>query len=344
MWRNPLPTNNRGQVLPDASVFTDGRPTPLIFVKQKLEPPSGTAVSFSSLFAREPTIRKAQFGYEALRRLAKTPWGGSALETNILALVRCKTVQVDSRATMDADSKFLAPGADGELAPGTNLWRKGLVYTTRTGPLGRFSGNDYRISVGFKQGVASVRGTAGFHDVYRRVVTVARRRVSQMTCPHTGEVPNSIILGHTWRPLGENIVTSLITLSLRCSVQDGIEVTGEPPPTEEALRSPGGATLEELKRLAPQGADEIYNEFDFTEPSTPKTAPITLSYGESISASDPNLDFSPFVERAEKVARSYHALLQSFGEASTQLFRIQRREWFLASQSFVTIHICFDRY
>ena len=89
---------------------------------------------------------------------------------------------------MDADSKFLAPGADGELAPGTNLWRKGLVYTTRTGPSGRFSGNDYRISVGFKRGVASVHASAGFHDVYRRVVTVARRRISQLTCPTTGEV------------------------------------------------------------------------------------------------------------------------------------------------------------
>ena len=245
---------------------------------------------------------------------------------------------------MNADSKFLAPGADGELAPGTRLWRKGLVYTTRTGPSGQFSGDDYRISVGFKRGVASVRATAGFHDVYRRVVTVARHRISQLTCPNTGEGPRSIILGHTWRPLGENIVTSLITLCLRCSGQNGIEGKGEQPPTEEALRSPGGATLEELERLAPQRADEIYNEFDFTDPSTPNTDPITLSYGESISGSDPSLDFRPFVERAERVARSYHTLLQSLGEASAQSFRIQRREWFLASQSFVTIHICFNQY
>jgi hypothetical protein len=99
--------------------------------------------------------------------------------------------------------------------------------------------------------------------------------------------------------------------------------------------------LEELERLAPQRADEIYNEFDFTDPSTPNTDPITLSYGESISGSDPSLDFRPFVDRADKVARSYHKLLQSLGEASAQSFRIQRREWFLASQSFVTIHICF---
>jgi hypothetical protein len=71
---------------------------------------------------------------------------------------------------------------------------------------------------------------------------------------------------------------------------------------------------------------------------------LRLSYGESIFGSDPSLDFRPFVERAERVARSYHTLLQSLGEASAQSFRVQRREWFLASQSFVTIHICFDQY
>lgn len=102
--------------------------------------------------------------------------------------------------------------------------------------------------------------------------------------------------------------------------------------------------LEELERLAPQRADEIYNEFDFTDPSTPDPGPITLSYGESISGSNPTLDFRPFVERAERVARWYHALLQTLGEASSHSFRIQRREWFLGSQSFVTVHICFDQY
>jgi hypothetical protein len=243
---------------------------------------------------------------------------------------------------MNAEPKFLAPGADGELAPGANLWRKGLVYTTR-GSFGRPSGHSYRISVGFKRGIASTHAASGFHDVYRRVVTVASHRISQLTCPDTGEVPTSVIVGHTWRPLGENILTSLITLFLRCSGQNGIEVEGEPPATEEALRFSGGASLEELERLAPQRADEIFNEFDFTDPSTPNSAPITLSYGESIPGSHPVVDFTPFLKRAEAVARSYHALLQTLGKVRAQTFRIQRREWFLASQSFVTIHICFDQ-
>ena len=73
---------------------------------------------------------------------------------------------------MKAEPKFMAPGADGELAPGASIWRKGLVYTTN-GSFGRASGHSYRISVGFKRGVASTHAASGFHDVYRRVVTVA---------------------------------------------------------------------------------------------------------------------------------------------------------------------------
>jgi hypothetical protein len=129
---------------------------------------------------------------------------------------------------------------------------------------------------------------------------------------------------------------------LRCPDQGWIDVPGETPAAEEALRFPGGATLEELARLARQSADEIYNEFDFTEPSTPNAdVVVTLSYGEPVSGGD-TIDFQPFVERAERLAHSYHSLLRTFGEAGSQPFRIKCREWFLASPAWVTIHICFD--
>jgi hypothetical protein len=36
---------------------------------------------------------------------------------------------------MKRPSSFLAPASDGELSLGTDLWQKGLVYTTRTGLL-----------------------------------------------------------------------------------------------------------------------------------------------------------------------------------------------------------------
>ena len=237
---------------------------------------------------------------------------------------------------MNPDHKFLEPGSDGEPAP-ESLWRKGLVYTLRTRKTHR---DDYRISVGFKKGVAAVNATTGFQEVYHRVTAVGRHRISQLTCPDTGDAPRSIILGQTWRPLGDNIITSLITLSLRCPGQSA--TNGELPPDDEALRSPGGSTLEELERLAPQHADEIYNEFDFTDPSSPNPASITLSYGESVAGSGTVFDFEPFVKRAGQAAHSYYQLLRKLGDASAAALRIRHREWFLASPSFVTIHVCFD--
>jgi len=171
---------------------------------------------------------------------------------------------------------------------------------------------------------------------------MAHRWISQLSCPETGETPSSIILGHAWRWLGDNIVTALITLGVLCPDHGPMDVRGESTPTEEALVAPGGATLEELRRLDPQHADEIYNEFDFTDGSTSDSDIVTLSYGESVPAGD-NVDFGPFVERAENVARSYRAWLETLGETRAEGFRIKRREWFLASQTFVTIHICFAR-
>src|SRR5215469_3851703 len=159
---------------------------------------------------------------------------------------------------MESPSNFLAPGSDGELDPDTNLWRKGLIYTRRTGLSSlQSTWQHYRISVGFKRGFGEAHLFTGFQDAYRRVTTIANWRLSQLTCPETGETPASIILCHGWRCLGEKIVTALITLGLRCSDQGVIDVKSELVPTDPALRSPGGATLEELARLAPQRADEI---------------------------------------------------------------------------------------
>jgi hypothetical protein len=100
--------------------------------------------------------------------------------------------------------------------------------------------------------------------------------------------------------------------------------------------------LKNLTTLPHRLQTKIYNEFDLTDPSTHRADVVTLSYGEPIS-SGLAIDFSAFVAQAEKMARSYHGLLQTFGEAGSHPFRIRHREWFLASQTFVTIHICFDR-
>jgi hypothetical protein len=108
-----------------------------------------------------------------LRTLDAMPESGRCLP-------RCLVGRVNSRSTMDSPSKFLAPGSDGEHAPGTDLWRKGLVYTTR-GDLTSLQSNleNYRISVLFKKGLGAAQPFTGFNEVYRRVVAIASHRISQ---------------------------------------------------------------------------------------------------------------------------------------------------------------------
>ena len=138
------------------------------------------------------------------------------------------------------------------------------------------------------------------------------------------------------------ISMAFIMLELRCAPLGASQVKGEPEPAEQDLLSPGGASLEQLALLSPQRADEVYNEFDFTDLSTPESDPITFSYGETVSASVA-VDFEPFVHRAERQARIYHAFLKDLGETRSTAFRILQREWFFADNDFVTVHVCIER-
>jgi hypothetical protein len=153
---------------------------------------------------------------------------------------------------------------------------------------------------------------------------------------------------HGWRLLGEGgkpvalneygkIATAFVTLSLLTAGNEG---DGERQPTLAELKSPGGSSLEDLVRVEPQRAEEVYNEFDF---SNSLNDPVTVSFGEKIApGGDGVFDFGPSVERAERFALSYYRILASFGEVDTP-FRIVRREWFFADPRFVTVHNCFLR-
>jgi hypothetical protein len=137
---------------------------------------------------------------------------------------------------VNSPSKFLAPGSDGDHALGADLWRTGLVYTLRADLSSLQScRQNYRISVLFKKAVGAAPPFAGFSEVYRRVVAIANHRVSQFVCPETGEMPGTIILCQGWHWIGENIVTALITLGLRCWDQSLTDHQGEMAPADDAL-------------------------------------------------------------------------------------------------------------
>lgn len=240
---------------------------------------------------------------------------------------------------------FLEPGKDGDLDPSANIWKKGIVFTSRDTSSG-FPG--YRISVGFKRGESASQPVPDFQDLYGRVFSLGTRRVAELASANRTLAPTASIVCQGWTRLGEGgkpvapnehgkIVAAFVTFSL---LTFGSEENGERHPTPVELEAPGGSTLEDLTRAEPQRAEEVYNEFDFSDSASD---PVTVSFGEKIApAGDGVFDFRPAVERAERFARSYHRTLASCGEVDTR-FRIVRREWFLADPRFVTVHICFQR-
>jgi hypothetical protein len=240
---------------------------------------------------------------------------------------------------------FSQPGSDGEAGSELNRWRKGLVYTLKRDlPTLLRTGHDCRMTVAFKTGAAPAPALTDFGRLYRRLTAIAAARITHLGCAGRGESLQKAVLCNGWRTIGNTnqVATAFITMGMSCSVQDGLNPCGQEPPSAEELLSPGGATLEELTRFAPQRVDEIYNEFDFAEKSSPRSDAITLSYGESAPFCA-GIDFKPFLERAEKLAGFYHGLLQTFGEVTSQSLTILGRQWFcVTNPNLVTVQVYFQ--
>lgn len=244
------------------------------------------------------------------------------------------------------EEAFLRAGSDGELATSADIWKKGIVFMNRRAAIEP----GYRVTAGFKRRASEARPLDCFRELYRRVESIGNRRVAELVSENPSLAEDGTIVCHSWRLIGKGgklvtpgegggIVTAFVTLALQ-SVAESARA-GELRPSDEDLQAPGGTSVEDLARAAPQRAEEIYNEFDFSDSLGPD--PITVSYGERIPMVEGNvIDFGPTIERAEAFASSYHDLLASFGEV-TGPFRIVHREWFLADPGLPTVHVCFSR-
>jgi hypothetical protein len=240
---------------------------------------------------------------------------------------------------------FLQPGCDGTLPAGVNEWSRGLVYTARPEIPHRLrNGQEYRITVAYKRRAGVNEASAGYGDLYRRVSFIARARIGQLMCSTADEPPHAWVMCHGWRPLGDthNIVAAFLTMGLVCLPEGDPKPLGEKAPTAEELLRPGGTTLEILTRFAPQRVDEIYNEFDFTDPSNPDNDPMILSYGESVQTCEA-IDFQPFVRRAEALAKFYWDVLGTLpGGSKGAGFEILRRNWYcITNPNLVTVEVHF---
>jgi hypothetical protein len=224
---------------------------------------------------------------------------------------------------------FSCPGNDGESLPeGFDPWRSCVSYTARPeiySPL--VYGSEYRILV------RSLRRGASYADLYNRALAIAKGRASKLQCAE-GQILHSRIPVQGWfRYETIQVPTAYLTLTV-VALNPGDKVPeGMIPPTAEELSGPGGMTPETF----PQGITAKVIHESYTDPGEPVDDQqiLLVSFGEYASLE--GIDYAPFVERAEKLAKFHSEFLKDD-------WTIMRREWFCATTpDIVVVHIFLRR-
>jgi len=233
--------------------------------------------------------------------------------------------------------QFSKPGADGiSLPAGFDRWQFGVSYTVRPQILAPLSyGREYRLFVRVVRKVAGGEKFTGYANLYSRATVISNSRTTQFRCLEKDAAIHARILVQGWWVNDTiNLATVYLTTGISC-LRDGDPIPqGEPVPTQPALTEPGGVTPQNYTpaHLAAQKPiDESYSDFDARTSSSASDNIFFVSYGEYVPTCD-GLDYLPFIERAEALAKS-HA---SFSDGG----RIVRREWFCATDpDIAVVHI-----
>jgi hypothetical protein len=224
---------------------------------------------------------------------------------------------------------FSSPGNDGESLPeGFNPWRSCVSYTARPeiySPL--VYGRECRIAV------RSLRRGASYADLYNRALAIAKGRASKLQCAEGQTLHSRIPIQGWFRYETIQVPTAYLTLTV-VALNPGDKVPeGMIPPTAEELSGPGGMTPETF----PQGITGIVIHESYTDPGEPVDDQqiFLVSFGEYASLE--GIDYEPFVERAEKLAKFHSEFLKD-------RWTIMRREWFCATTpDIVVVHIFLRR-
>ncbi|HLK65620.1 MAG TPA: hypothetical protein VKU19_19415 [Bryobacteraceae bacterium] len=244
---------------------------------------------------------------------------------------------------------FSQPGTDGAVPPDVAEWReglggltiRGLIYTGEGARIALPCDRTHRIVTTFKHRASKDRPVTNYAEVYHRVDRLTRARAAEISCGHGDEL-HSRIVSQIWTslPAGtyEIPMASLIT---ELSCPRGTCPTGEAEPTWDGLSAPGGTPRETFARIAVDRSDEIYNEYDWSDPETRNVEPYSFSYGERVASCDA-IDYGPFVTRAQSRACFYHAVLAGFSRDVNGSFRVLRRQWWSVPDHLVVVVVKFQ--
>jgi hypothetical protein len=234
-------------------------------------------------------------------------------------------------ALNNTSPNFLQPGNDGASLPdGFNPWRSCVSYTARPdiyAPL--IHGREYLILV------RALHKGASYAELYSRALAIANGRVGKLQC-NEGQSLHSRITAQGWfRYETIDVPTAYLTMTVAALKPGDPVVEGLNPPTAEELAAPGGMTPENTPVPIVTGKTILES---YTDPGaiSDNQSIFLISYGEYVASLD-GIDYAPFVERAEKLAKFHSQFLKD-------RWTIMRREWFSASTpDIVVVHVFCSR-
>jgi hypothetical protein len=242
---------------------------------------------------------------------------------------------------------FNKPGADGTLPEGFNPWRWCLSYTVRPDILSPLAlGREYSIAVSVLRRVPSDQEFEGYATLYDRATAIAKARVAQLRCSAEGQSLQSRILNHGWfRHKNVSAARAFLTIGVACVKEGDSLPGGEGQPTREELKTPGGMTPDKYTVPAAatiRGIDEAYVEGDGREQPNSDPDIFIVSYGKYVQQCE-EINYKPFVERAEALARFHYSFMQAQPQPDDAAMKVVRREWFCATNpNIVVVHVYID--
>ena len=237
---------------------------------------------------------------------------------------------------------FDRPGSDGVIPAGLDPWQTSVTYTLRSAQLHpKLSpGEDYHIWVRVVDRIAE--SATGYANIYWRASAIAFGRADQLRCAVEGTVLHPRIIVHGWYTSGFlKAAAAHITLGVSCLRPEDPRPEGERAPTFGDLEVPGGETpfnhapesvlFDRARRI-----DEGYHYVDLRDGADPDANIFLISYGEYVPESQ-GIDYRPYVERAESLARFHVPFLERERRSSAGPVRVIRREWFCATNPDIAV-------
>jgi hypothetical protein len=171
---------------------------------------------------------------------------------------------------------------------------------------------------------------------------IANGRIAHFKHANTGRNIHARVLNHGWFSYkGSHLATAFLTIGMVCPEERRSAPLGEQTPTPE-LAAPGGMTPENftLPSESLRGPIEESSSFgDIRDPSAVSPGIFLVSYGEYIPSCE-GVDYTPFVKRAEDLARFHFPFLPGNAGSSELALKIVRREWFcVPNPDIAVVHI-----